>query len=184
MRVRGSLGRVAYQDAGGLVVEAGACGGEADAAGEVLDAVGGVEVGRDQRRQAERLGDEVRRQAPVAEPPRGLGPAGHVAPVRREVALQDGPDRVVVARVHRRVTEHDHRRHLRGRRRWTGAGTGAAAAGQGEQEERRRLLQHAGPAMAARGRHCGGAAEEAGFLPAWGACAGTVANRARLCSAD
>ena len=137
-----------YQDAGGLVVEAGAGGGEADALGEVLDAVGGVEVGRDQRRQAERLGDEVRREAAVAEPPRGFGPAGHVAPVRREVALQDRPDPVVVARVHRRVAEHDHRRHrLRlARRRRVGAGAGAAAeaAGQGEQERR-----NAGPAMGA-----------------------------------
>jgi hypothetical protein len=140
----------AYQDGGGGVVESGAGGGEADALGEILDAVGGVEVGRDQRRQAERLGDEVRREAAVAEPARGLG-AGHVAPVRREVALQYGVDDVVVARVHRRVPEHDHRRHLRRRLRGL-----SSATAQGEQKCD---LQPDGEATAGRRRHCGG-----GFL--------------------
>jgi hypothetical protein len=142
----------AYQDAGGGVVEAGAGGGEADAACEVLDAVGGVEVCRDQSRQAERLGDEVGREAAVAEPACGLG-AGHVAPVRREVALQHRADQVVVARVHRRVPEHDHRRHLI-RRRLRDLSSAAAGAAQGEQE--RRLQPAGGEAMAGQRRHCGG----------------------------
>jgi hypothetical protein len=142
----------AYQDGGGGVVESGAGGGEADALGEILDAVGGVEVGRDQRRQAERLGDEVRREAAVAEPARGLG-AGHVAPVRREVALQYGVDDVVVARVHRRVPEHDHRRRLLLR------GLSPATADAAAQGEKECGLQPDGEATAGRRRHCGG-----GFL--------------------
>lgn len=121
--------KVRYQDVGGGVVEAGAGGGEADAAGEVADAVGGVEVGGDERREAEGLGDEVGGDAAVAEPPGG--PAGEVAAVGPEVALQHGADGVVVAGVHRRVAEHDDSRDGRG----GGGGGGGESSNEGEEEE-------------------------------------------------
>jgi hypothetical protein len=49
-----------HQDVGDGVFNAGADGREADVAREVLDVVGWVDVRRHERRQAERLGDEVR----------------------------------------------------------------------------------------------------------------------------
>ena len=137
--------RGTYQDSGGGVVDAGARGREADAAREVVDAVGPVKVGRHERRQAERLGDEVRGQPPVAEPAGGARPARHVAAVGREVGAQRGGDLVVVARVHRRVPEHDHRRHPRRR--------GPRDAARRRQQQKQQQQRRFGPGTAGRRRH-------------------------------
>jgi hypothetical protein len=79
--------------------------------------------------EAKSLGDEVDGEAAVGEPAGGLATTTaaaasrrtEVAAVGREVALDERGDVVVVARVDRRVAEHDQRRDL-SRRWWSAAG--------------------------------------------------------------
>lgn len=59
--------------------------------------------------------EEVDADLAVGEPAGGLA-AGEVSAVGREVGADDGREVVVVARVHDRVAERQHRRHLRRRR--------------------------------------------------------------------
>ena len=87
------------------IIVASSGGGEANSGGEIRYVVGGIEVSRDGGFQPERLGDEVRRDPAVAEAPCGLAP-GEVAAVGLEVAPKERADVVVVARIHRRVSEH------------------------------------------------------------------------------
>ena len=104
------------------VVVAGAGRGEAGAGRKAAHVGVRVQVRRHERRQPESLGDEVDGEAAVGEPAGGLATgsaaAAHpeVAAVGREVAPDDRGDVVVVARVDRRVAEHDQRRDLRRRR--------------------------------------------------------------------
>jgi len=109
------------------VVVAGACRREAGAGGEAAHVGVGVEVRRHERGEAKSLGDEVDGEAAIGEPAGGLGTASaaaaaasrraEVAAVGGEVALDERGDVVVVARVDRRVAEHDQRSDL-SRRRW------------------------------------------------------------------
>lgn len=100
-----------YQDTRSVFVEAGAGGGEADAGGEVLDGIVGVEVGRDGRLDAESLGDEIGGNAAIAESAGGQA-AGEVPAVRPEVALQHRGYHIVVAGIDGRVPEDDDRGHF------------------------------------------------------------------------
>jgi hypothetical protein len=126
--------QVNYQDSGGGVVQAGGGGGEGDAGGEPVDGAVGVQVGGDGGRQAEGLGDEVGGEAAVGEAAGGEA-VGEVAAVGPEVAPRDGRDEVVVARVHRRVAEHDDGRHLPG-----GCKSSSSSAGVQQEEDQPRQI--------------------------------------------
>lgn len=114
-----------YKYIRGSIVKPGAGRREANPGGEIRDIVHRVQVRRHDWPQSHRLRYEVRRYTPVGESPRRPS-AVEVAAVGPEVALQHRRDLVVVARIHRGVSEHDHRRDVRG---------GAAAAGDDEEKK-------------------------------------------------
>lgn len=103
----GMKDRRTHQHVGGGVVKAGAGGGEANGGGEVIHRIGRIEIGRNNRAEAEGLGVEVAGEAAVAESASGVGFAEEVTAVRHEVALEEGGDGVVVARVNCGVAEDD-----------------------------------------------------------------------------
>ena len=107
-----------YYNSGSETIEPGAAWSKADTSSKLINGVGGVEIGRHRGRQPQRLRHEVGDKAAIGEAAGG-DTAVEVATIRREIALGDGEDVVVVAGIDRRVPEHDDRRDL--------AGSGCAA---------------------------------------------------------
>ena len=110
------LARGLMGDLAGVVEDAGAAGGEVDAAqqGGAGAGTAGARVGegRDKPREAEELAERVDDVAAVGEAARGAEREVHA--VGEVVGAHAGAvEEVVVAAVHQRAPEHEHALHLR-----------------------------------------------------------------------